>query len=124
MSDSLIVWNPRIDEPSNICPLVKKSSSSEAAGTLKCCMTPGRSQKRTSTNLTSLSLRYARTSSVLLNIHPPTLIEEHGLGAGLPNLTGHEPSRCRFRGRLLVVSRGLRPVFGNVSETSQPDSGS
>ena len=29
MSDSWIAWKPRIDDPSNIWPSVKKSSSSE-----------------------------------------------------------------------------------------------
>ena len=55
MSDSWIAWKPRIDEPSNIWPLVKKSSSTDAAGTVKCCITPGRSQNRTSTNCTPSS---------------------------------------------------------------------
>ena len=51
MSDSWIAWKPRIDDPSNIWPSVKNSSVTDTAGTLKCCMTPGRSQNRTSTNL-------------------------------------------------------------------------
>ena len=53
MSDSLIAWKPVIEDPSNIWPSVKKSAPTDCAGTLKCCITPGRSQKRTSTNLTS-----------------------------------------------------------------------
>jgi len=68
MSDSWIAWKPRIDEPSNIWPSVKKSEGSEYAGTLKCCITPGRSQNRMSTNLTSSSSMNFRTSSALLNI--------------------------------------------------------
>ena len=56
MSDSWIAWKPRIEEPSKAWPTVKKSSSRDSAGTLKCCMIPGRSQKRMSTNLTSSSL--------------------------------------------------------------------
>src|SRR5450756_2532898 len=71
MSDSWMAWKPRIDEPSNIWPSVKKSRVREGAGTLKCCMTPGRSQKRTSTNLTFSFLMNVRTSSGLLNIQPP-----------------------------------------------------
>src|SRR5689334_2238339 len=71
MSDSWIAWKPRMDDPSNIWPLTKKSSSTDSAGTLKCCMTPGRSQKRTSTNLTSSFLMKRRTSSAFWNIHPP-----------------------------------------------------
>ncbi|CAB4630062.1 unannotated protein [freshwater metagenome] len=35
ISDSLIVWNPRIDDPSNIKPSVKTASSNDSTGTLK-----------------------------------------------------------------------------------------
>ena len=49
MSDSWISWNPRIDDPSNPRPSVKTSCVNDPAGTVKCCITPGRSQKRTST---------------------------------------------------------------------------
>src|SRR5512135_302420 len=73
MSDSWICWNPRMDEPSNISPSVNAASSKEPAGTLKCCITPGRSQKRTSTNSTRSSRMKRSTSSGLLNIHPPRL---------------------------------------------------
>ena len=41
------------------------------AGTLKCCMTPGRSQNRTSMNSTPSSLTNFCSSSALLNISPP-----------------------------------------------------
>ena len=63
MSDSWIAWKPRIEEPSNIWPSVKNSSSTVEAGMLKCCITPGRSENRMSTNLTSSSLMNLRTSS-------------------------------------------------------------
>ena len=49
MSDSWICWKPRMDEPSKPRPSVKTSSVKEPTGTVKCCITPGRSQKRTST---------------------------------------------------------------------------
>ena len=68
MSDSWIAWKPRIDEPSNATPSVKKASSAVTAGTLKCCITPGRSQNRTSTKTTSSSLMNAMTSAAELNI--------------------------------------------------------
>ena len=55
MSDSWMAWKPRIDDPSNISPSSKAAWVKDAAGTLKCCITPGRSQNRTSTNFTSLS---------------------------------------------------------------------
>jgi hypothetical protein len=54
MSDSWISWNPRIDEPSKPCPSSKvDSSSSFETGMVTCCMMPGRSQKRKSTNSTA-----------------------------------------------------------------------
>ena len=56
MSDSWISWKPLIDDPSNISPSVSVSSSKFSTGNVKCCMTPGRSQNRTSTNCTSFSL--------------------------------------------------------------------
>src|SRR3954454_2145561 len=71
MSDSLIAWKPRMDDPSKPRPSVKVSGPKVSAGMVKCCMTPGRSQNRTSTNFTSLSRMYAVTSSGLLNIDPP-----------------------------------------------------
>ena len=35
ISDSLIVWKPRIEEPSNIRPSVNTASSNDSTGTLK-----------------------------------------------------------------------------------------
>jgi hypothetical protein len=43
------------------------SASKNAAGTVKCCMMPGRSQNRTSTNSTPSSAMKRRTSSELVN---------------------------------------------------------
>src|SRR3954453_1485705 len=71
MSDSWMFANPRMEEPSNNCPMVKNSSSTVAAGMLKCCCTPGRSVKRMSRNLTSSSLMYFSTSEESLNIESP-----------------------------------------------------
>src|SRR6478609_4424961 len=65
MSDSWMAWKPRIDEPSNAS---SSAGSKDAAGIVKCCITPGRSQNRTSTNLTSLSAMYFWTSSAFWNI--------------------------------------------------------
>src|SRR4051812_3779273 len=71
MSDSWIAWNPRIEEPSKFRPSSKTDWSNEETGTVKCCMTPGRSQKRTSTISTRSSLTYFSSSSLFANIHPP-----------------------------------------------------
>ena len=61
MSDSWIDWNPRIEEPSKANPSSNTVWSKTYIGIVKCCMVPGRSQKRTSTysmfsSLTSLKM--------------------------------------------------------------------
>ena len=56
MSDSWISWKPRIEEPSNPEPSAKPSSVSSCAGSEKCCIKPGRSQKRKSTIWTPSAL--------------------------------------------------------------------
>ena len=62
MSDSWISWNPRTDEPSNAWPSSNWPSSSTLAGIDTCCMTPGRSQNRRSTNSTPSASTSSRTS--------------------------------------------------------------
>ena len=69
MSDSWIDAKPRIEEPSKSWPTEKNSSSTVDAGMLKCCCTPGRSVKRMSRNLTSLSLMNLITSEESVNMH-------------------------------------------------------
>src|SRR5689334_225362 len=68
MSDSLIAWNPRIEEPSKARPLSKTSCPKDDTGTVKCCSIPGRSTKRTSTNSTPSSLTYLSSSSLFWNM--------------------------------------------------------
>src|SRR5919106_1571216 len=51
MSDSWISWKPRMEEPSNPSPSSKASSPNSSNGIEKCCINPGRSEKRRSTNL-------------------------------------------------------------------------
>ena len=72
MSDSWISWNPRIDDPSNPRPSSKLSSESSCMGMEKCCMRPGRSEKRMSTISVPDSLARARTSFgvVILRVSP------------------------------------------------------
>ncbi len=62
MSDSLIFWKPRMDEPSKPSPSVNISSSSAWAGIEKCCQAPSRSQNLTSTTRASFSRAYSNTS--------------------------------------------------------------
>src|SRR5580704_8958023 len=63
MSDSLIAFQPAIDEPSNIVPLVRKSSSTMERSKVTCCHLPRGSVNRKSTNLTSLALIMERTDA-------------------------------------------------------------
>src|ERR1700735_5428777 len=56
MSDSLIAFQPAIDEPSNIWPSANVSSSIMPMSKVTCCHLPRGSVKRKSTYLTSLSL--------------------------------------------------------------------
>src|SRR5437764_10213505 len=62
MSDSLIAFQPAIEEPSNIWPLAKVSSSIIVTSKVTCCHLPRGSVKRKSTYFTSLSLIFFRTS--------------------------------------------------------------
>ena len=71
MSLSWIFWNPRIEEPSKPMPSSKRSSVSSLTGMLKCCHVPGRSVKRTSTNLTPASLARLITS---FGVAPPVFL--------------------------------------------------
>src|ERR1700675_1112302 len=68
MSDSLIAFQPAMDEPSNIRPSAKLSSSIMPTSKVTCCHLPRGSVKRRSTYLTSLSLIDFRTSlAVFMN---------------------------------------------------------
>ncbi len=71
MSDSLMAWNPRIEEPSKASPSSNTSWPNDETGTVKCCMMPGRSQNRTSTISTPSSLMNFNSSSLFANIRPP-----------------------------------------------------
>ncbi len=68
MSDSLMAWKPRIDEPSKARPLSNTSWPKDDTGTVKCCSMPGRSTKRTSTNSTPSSATYLSSSSLFWNM--------------------------------------------------------
>src|SRR5262245_14926008 len=62
MSDSLIVWNPRIEDPSKPMPSAKRSSDSSSAVIEKCCQVPGMSANRRSTISTPFSFANLITS--------------------------------------------------------------
>src|SRR3954470_2733018 len=63
MSDSLISWKPRIDEPSKPAPSVSSPSLNSREATAKCCQVPGRSVNLRSTSATSWSRAKLTTSS-------------------------------------------------------------
>src|SRR3954451_12903271 len=68
MSDSLIAFQPAIDEPSNIRPSVNASSSMTVEHMVKCCHLPFGSVKRRSIQSISSSLIRDRILSALLAI--------------------------------------------------------
>src|SRR5215471_19247224 len=70
MSDSLIAFQPAIDEPSNIKPSANVSSSIMPTSKVTCCHLPRGSVKRRSAYLTSLSLIDLRTSLAVF-MNPP-----------------------------------------------------
>src|SRR5437016_5006042 len=71
MSDSWMAFQPAIDEPSNMMPSAKVSSSIVEMSTVTCCHLPRGSVNRKSTNFTSLSLTIFRTSLAVFDIHFP-----------------------------------------------------
>src|ERR1700753_3028529 len=70
MSDSLIAFQPALEEPSNMVPSAKISSSIIETSNVTCCHLPRGSVKRRSTYLTSLSLIDLRTSLAVFMVSP------------------------------------------------------
>src|ERR1700733_6164196 len=83
MSDSLIPFQPAIEEPSNILPSVNRSASTRRAGMETCCSLPRVSVNRRSAYLTSFSFISFSTSVGV--IAPPKM--------GLPD-AHRAASRC------------------------------
>src|SRR5215475_10238556 len=87
MSDSLIAFQPAIEEPSNITPSLNESSWVAEAMRAVCCHLPRGSVKRKSTNFTSFSLIIARTclASIVpllwLTLPPPGNFSYGGVAA-------------------------------------------
>src|SRR3954447_5523686 len=96
MSDSLIAFHPAIEEPSNMKPSVKLSSSTTPDAIVKCCHLPLGSVKRRSTHSISSSLSrdrilpasFAMLPSVFLSSFPrnggPSDLLADQKAAGLP----------------------------------------
>src|SRR6188472_37236 len=81
MSDSLIAFQPAIDEPSNMVPSAKMSSSIMLMSKVTCCHLPRGSVKRRSTYLTSLSLIDFRTSLAVF-MNTPSGLQFIAIGRG------------------------------------------
>src|SRR5690625_637270 len=88
MSDSLMPFQPRMEEPSNIRPSSKNDSSTLLAGMLTCCSLPRVSVKRISTQRASLSLIRPRVFDINASVCVASL---HGLG--VVNKGGHHAAR-------------------------------
>ena len=72
MSDSLMPFHPEMDEPSNILPPSKKSSSTTLAGMETCCSFPLVSVNLRSTQRTSLLLiKLSVCSDIVLSSKAP-----------------------------------------------------
>src|SRR6267154_2563464 len=84
MSDSLIAFQPAIEEPSNIMPSAKVSSSIIVMSKVTCCHLPRGSVKRKSAYLTSFSLINFRTSLAVVMDRIPFLRNGCGCGGGRP----------------------------------------
>ena len=100
MSDSSMVWNPRIEEPSKPRPSSKMSSLSSDTGMEKCCQRPGMSMNRRSMILTPFSFAIFNTSFGVILLPPCRLSAGWGKpragGASVaPPATNH---KCFARG--------------------------
>ena len=115
MSDSWIAWKPRIEDPSKFSPSSKTAWSNDETGTVKCCITPGRSQNRTSTISTPSSLMYFSSSSLFANI-------QSSLAGRGPFTVGPVAGWCRtWTVRRCIVVRNLRGGgFSTVSPVFRP----
>src|SRR5471032_3550216 len=79
MSDSLMAFQPAIEEPSNIWPSAKVSSSIMVTSKVTCCHLPRGSVNRKSTYFTSLSLIVFMTFlAVVMECIPPSLLKLPG----------------------------------------------
>src|SRR5690349_16746486 len=99
MSDSLMAFQPAIEEPSNIWPSAKVSSSIMETSNVTCCHLPRGSVNRKSTYLTSLSLIIFMTFlAVVIACIPPcyghgSCVCDPRLDRIHPGLSGSDPDR-------------------------------
>src|SRR5882757_2788496 len=105
MSDSLIAFQPAIEEPSNIVPSAKMSSSIMLTSNVTCCHLPRGSVKRRSTYLTSLSLIDFRTSLAVF-MHTP-----FGSAGRFPDEQNYSRFRRVLRDRINEIRPPKQPYF-------------
>src|ERR1043166_3254525 len=117
MSDSLIAFQPAIEEPSNMMPSAKVSSSIIVLSNVTCCHLPRGSVKRKSTYFTSLSFIFLRTSLAVVMGRFPLLINSPDLNLARVSdcvdagLSGPDPDRfldIRDEDLAVPVTAGLR----------------
>src|ERR1700689_4548419 len=120
MSDSLMPFQPAIDEPSNILPSLKKPSSTSRVGMVTWCSLPIVPVKRRSANLASFSLINFRTSAGVMcvlagvdwlfwsgfNPGMPTIMQlmchgevhtDQALAVQQQQLMHHNGSKCKYQ---------------------------
>src|SRR5256714_10138983 len=118
MSDSWISWKPRIDDPSKPYPSSNASSESSWAGTEKCCMRPGKSQKRKSMTSIPWSRTNPRTSLGVRcsTLKPPSqrpgLRQRSLTNPGRWRSTGLGACRPAISRPFLVHERCVKPAGG------------
>jgi hypothetical protein len=99
MSDSSMVWNPRMLDPSKPIPSSKTSSPNSLAETEKCCHSPGTSQNLRSTISILLSFANFITSPAVLMAMAISSMrgEERHIAPGLslPIRNGLFSAQCR-----------------------------
>src|SRR6202158_104455 len=119
MSDSLIGFQPAIDEPSNIKPSAKTSSSIMPTSKVTCCHLPRGSVKRRSTYFTSLSLIDFRTSLAVF-MNTPFGLQVVVIRPRAATLGHAHYNWGRFN---TISSRQYRGVSaGSIQMASSPDS--
>src|SRR5579862_6094465 len=109
MSDSLIAFQPAIDEPSNMIPSVRRSSSTVRTWCDRCCHLPRGSVKRKSTYLTSFSSMRSRTFLTSDIAVDPSM--EQGVGDLKTGRDHDPPKKCavwRSAGQIAADRKSTR----------------
>src|SRR5690349_18258028 len=141
MSDSLIAFQPAIEDPSNIWPSANVSSSIMVTSKVTCCHLPRGSVKRKSTYLTSFSLIAFRTSLALFisafllpavsqtlgprlasfqpSVPDPTMREGFSdrVRAGFTRADADRPLDSRYKNLAIADAAGLRGLHDRLDRT-------